>query len=42
MGPKVDAAIAFVEETGGRAAIGSLEEIGDIVAGRAGTIVARG
>jgi carbamate kinase len=42
MGPKVDAAIAFVEETGGRAAIGSLEEIGNIVAGRAGTIVERG
>ena len=42
MGPKVDAAIAFVEETGGRAAIGSLQEIGDIVAGRAGTSVVRG
>jgi carbamate kinase len=42
MGPKVDAAIAFVEETGGRAAIGSLQEIGDIVAGRAGTTVVRG
>ena len=42
MGPKVDAAIAFVEETGGRAAIGSLQEIGEIVAGRAGTSVVRG
>lgn len=42
MGPKVDAAIAFVEETGGRAAIGSLEEIGNIIAGEAGTIVERG
>jgi carbamate kinase len=41
MGPKVEAAIAFVEETGKRAAIGSLEEIGQIVAGTAGTIVER-
>jgi carbamate kinase len=39
MGPKVDAAIAFVEETGQTAAIGSLEEIERIVAGAAGTIV---
>jgi carbamate kinase len=42
MGPKVEAAIAFVEETGKRAAIGSLEEIEQIVAGNAGTIVERG
>jgi carbamate kinase len=41
MGPKVEAAIAFVEETGGRAAIGSLEEIERIVNGEAGTIVER-
>jgi len=41
MGPKVGAAIAFVEETGKRAAIGSLEEIEKIVAGNAGTIVDR-
>lgn len=39
MGPKVEAAIAFVEETGHRAAIGSLEEIEHIVAGNAGTSV---
>ena len=39
MGPKVEAAIAFVEETGHRAAIGSLEEIEQIVAGYAGTLV---
>ena len=39
MGPKVEAAIAFVEETGKRACIGSLEEIEHIVAGTAGTIV---
>jgi carbamate kinase len=37
----VEAAIAFVEETGKRAAIGSLEEIEQIVAGDAGTIVER-
>jgi carbamate kinase len=42
MAPKVHAAIAFVEETGQTAAIGSLEEIGRIVAGEAGTIVSRG
>jgi carbamate kinase len=41
MGPKVEAAAAFVEETGKRAAIGSLEEIAEIVAGEAGTIIER-
>ena len=40
MGPKVAAAIQFVERTGKRAAIGSLEDIEKIVAGRAGTNVA--
>jgi carbamate kinase len=39
MGPKVEAACTFVRETGKRAAIGSLEDIEDIVAGTAGTIV---
>jgi carbamate kinase len=39
MGPKVDAAIRFASMTGRRAAIGSLEQIGDIVGGRAGTNV---
>lgn len=39
MGPKVDAAIDFVEKTGHRAAIGSLEDIQKIVAGEAGTFV---
>jgi carbamate kinase len=39
MGPKVDAAIQFVEKTGKRAAIGSLEDIEKIVAGQAGTNV---
>jgi carbamate kinase len=39
MGPKVQAAIQFVEETGNRAAIGSLEDIEKIVAGEAGTNV---
>jgi carbamate kinase len=41
MGPKVEAAIAFVEETGNRAAIGSLDEIEHIVTGNAGTQVER-
>jgi carbamate kinase len=39
MGPKVAAAVQFVEETGKRAAIGSLEDIEKIVAGEAGTNV---
>ena len=37
MGPKVEAAIQFVEKTGKRAAIGSLPNIEKIVAGEAGT-----
>ena len=40
MGPKVQAAIQFVETTGKRCAIGSLEDIERIVAGTAGTNVA--
>jgi carbamate kinase len=40
MGPKVDAAARFVEATGKRAAIGALDEIEQIVEGRAGTTVA--
>jgi carbamate kinase len=39
MGPKVAAAAAFVEATGRRAAIGSLEDIEKIVTGDAGTTV---
>ncbi|MGE5831009.1 MAG: carbamate kinase [Micromonosporaceae bacterium] len=39
MGPKVNAAIRFVERTGNRAAIGSLEQIEAIVDGNAGTQV---
>jgi carbamate kinase len=42
MGPKVDAAIQFVERTGKRAAIGSLEDIEGIVEGEAGTNVIAG
>lgn len=42
MGPKVEAACRFVESTGGRAAIGALTEIEEIVAGRAGTQVIAG
>lgn len=41
MGPKVEAACRFVEETGGRAAIGDLREAGAIIRGRAGTNVVR-
>jgi len=37
MGPKVEAAASFVEATGRRAAIGRLEQIGEVVAGNAGT-----
>jgi carbamate kinase len=39
MGPKVEAAIKFVQATGKRAAIGSLADIEKIAAGEAGTIV---
>jgi carbamate kinase len=41
MGPKVEAAAQFVEKTGNRAAIGSLQDIGQIVAGTAGTNVCK-
>lgn len=37
MGPKVEAAIGFVRETGGTAAIGALGQLGAILAGEAGT-----
>ena len=37
MGPKIEAASRFVRQTGKPAAIGSLAEITDIVAGKAGT-----
>lgn len=39
MGPKVEAAVQFVEKTGKRATIGSLEDIEQIVAGTGGTSV---
>ena len=39
MGPKVEAVCRFVERTGARAAIGSLDEIDDLLGGRAGTQV---
>ena len=37
MGPKVDAACRFVERTGRIAAIGALDEVVAVLAGRAGT-----
>ena len=39
MGPKVEAACAFVLKTGRRAVIGSLDQIGSLLAGEAGTQV---
>ena len=42
MGPKVEAACAFVEKTGKRAAIGALADIEAIVDGDAGTTVRPG
>jgi carbamate kinase len=43
MGPKVEAAARFAGKTGRRAAIGSLTDIAEIIAGKAGTnVVARG
>ena len=41
MGPKVEAACRFVEQTGGVAAIGALEDAAAMLDGRAGTRVAR-
>jgi carbamate kinase len=41
MGPKVRAACSFVEETGGLAAIGSIEATPALLRGEAGTIVTR-
>ena len=40
MGPKVEAAARFVERAGGRAVIGSLDRLLDMLEGRAGTQVA--
>ncbi len=39
MGPKVEAACRFVERGGGRAAIGALDAIAELVGGRGGTQV---
>jgi carbamate kinase len=41
MGPKVAAACKFVDETGGTAGIGSLEDVQKIAAGTAGTRISR-
>jgi carbamate kinase len=41
MGPKVRAACSFVEETGGFAAIGSIEDTSALLRGEAGTIITR-
>jgi carbamate kinase len=42
MGPKVEAAAWFATSTGGRAAIGSLAEAADVLAGTSGTTVVAG
>ncbi|MGC9071729.1 MAG: carbamate kinase [Acidilobus sp.] len=42
MGPKVLAAIRFVETTGRTAVIGNLDRAPDVIAGRAGTVVVPG
>jgi carbamate kinase len=42
MGPKVEAACAFVDATGATAAIGAISDIGKICTGEAGTIVRPG
>lgn len=39
MGPKAEAACAFVEQTGGYAAIGALQNAQDILAGNSGTLI---
>ena len=42
MGPKVEAASRFVRDSGRRAVIGSLDDLGALVGGEAGTIVEHG
>ncbi|HBT47043.1 MAG TPA: carbamate kinase [Peptococcaceae bacterium] len=42
MGPKIEAAISFVEAGGGKAIIGSLSKAADALAGRSGTAVVAG
>ena len=42
MGPKVEAAVEFAEQTGKRAAIGTLAEVGGLVDGTHGTSIVRG
>ena len=39
MGPKVEAACTFVENTGRKATIGALEDIAKMLAGEAGTVI---
>lgn len=41
MGPKVDAVCRFVERTGGRGAIGRLEDATEVLDGLKGTVIAR-
>jgi carbamate kinase len=41
MGPKVRAACLFVEQTGGFAAIGSINDTEALLRGEAGTVVAK-
>jgi carbamate kinase len=41
MGPKVDAAVEFVERTGGTAGIGALKDAVAILNGKAGTVISR-
>jgi carbamate kinase len=42
MGPKVRAAVGFVEASGGRAAIGDLDDAVAVLEGTAGTTIAPG
>jgi carbamate kinase len=41
MGPKVEAARRFVQSTGAVASIGAMDQVSDLLAGRAGTTVSR-
>ena len=41
MQPKVQAAVEFVEQTGGIAGIGQLQDVTAILRGEAGTVIAR-
>ena len=39
MGPKIESAVRFLEERGSRVFIGAVDQAGDILTGRSGTVI---